>query len=605
MGRIFAIVANIQGLLQWHRLKKIFSNQFNGCDFRDILGGAPPQILGNYRKTQMIYSGNLKIILDEQDKEIKRKFHPSFKNKNTTFGKGLHYLLTKKEEVSAAFPPDTRSIINEVLSDKLELFTQPQDMPWYLDVIAERIIKDRRPYKIHIKACRDHWFFDVSFKSTSRSKQKLVLPPFFHQTPLPESTDDKEKVRGLADTLLFLSPLIKDVFEHPITGLNGNPVEIKDIITDAIDWCTIELDAQSVKQIRNGRGSTSRQYELNVKATVDWDYSAIKEGKKSITIYVPDPKSKLKSKDKAKEIIVSSKNIRKAIGDLSEAWHNPVSGSILLSAWTGSGKEVLQDILTYALSVHGTQTVALGSPQLGSGEKPLEDLFTVIDGLGFFNKPNKSNRRKLNTLSVLFLDEIHHPSAQKLREQLLTVIESKAMTTAKGEKVDFEKARYLFAASEPPDKLRTHHPPDFWTRIEYTIVMNHPLRLETRKEINETLQQFFCAFWRKAAEDHRSKATDQQTIGIIEYLCPNNNEKVLGVISKAFADTLDSPLIPAVSIRLLRAIINRLFSKAIYHMRTVKTDDDKKLSKLMSEMDKWIVKIFINIVPEIKPEGLF
>jgi hypothetical protein len=546
----------------------------------------------------MKYVDNLKIILQE-DNEIKRKFHPAFRT--TLFGEGLDYLITKRRRVAEAFPPDMRSIIYTVLSSNLKLFDHPQDMPWYLDVIAQRIIDDRNvrgQYKIYIKACRDHWFFDVSYNDPTSNKRELLLSPFFHETPLPESTDDEEKVRGLADTFLFLSPLLTDLFKTPARGKDGKRIKIKDIITDAIDWCTIVLDAESIKQVGGAATLVDKEYELDVKATVEWDYSPIKEGKKSIPIY--------NSCDEEKRVIVSSKNVRKAIGDLSEAWHNPVAGSILLSAWTGSGKDVLQDILTYALSVSGIKTVPLASPQLGSSKQPLEELFTVIDELGFVNRvPSDDGRYELNTVPLLFLDEIHHDSAKNLRDQLLRVLEAKEMTSSKGIKINLEKARYLFAASETPNKLRTYNPPDFWTRIEYTIVMQHPLLLETRAEINETLRQFFCVFWRKAAKAQRAITMEKQTIKIIEYLCPNKDERVLDELSEVFANSLDSPLIPAISIRLLRAIINRLFSKAIYFMRTVKVDESEKLNRIKSQMDKWIIKAFNNIVPEIKPVGIF
>jgi len=540
------------------------------------------------------YEDRLKIMLEVSNKEVKRKFHPSFSA--TKFGSGLTYLSGQKRIVAEAFP-GIRSIIHKVLSDKFELFVQPQDMPWYLDVIAQRIIDERGAYKINIKSCRDYTFFDVSFRDRKTKRRNLLLPPFFHETPLPKSAKETERLRGLADTLLFLSPLLQDVIRTAKGRKGKKKVDIGELISEAVDWVMIELDTKRIRPLRGSRAT--EKFELEVQATVRWDdYSAITRGKKSITIY--------DSFDNEKQVIVSSRNVRKAIGRLSEAWHNPVAGSILLSAWTGSGKDVLQDVLTYALSVGDVKTIPLPAPQLGSLEEPLEGIFKAIDKLGFVNKaPGVSGKRELNMVPLLFLDEIHHDSAQKLREQLLRLLEAKEMTCG-GETISFEKARYLFAASELPEKLRSRNPPDFWTRIEYTIVMNHPLLLETREEINESLQQFFSVFWRTAAEKRRAKTVEKQTTGIIDYLSPlKGDEIVLAELATVFAEALDSPLIPAVSLRLLRSIINRLFSRTIYFIRTEKIDDKDKLQRIRSEMDKWIIDIFKNIVPEIKAQGVF
>jgi hypothetical protein len=433
---------------------------------------------------------------------------------------------------------------------------------------------------------------------------------------LPKTSEEPELVRGLADTFLFLSPLLKELLQKPPSDRS-----IKDLITDAVDWFSIQLETEKITRI-GSIGSKTRHYELNVEATVDWNSSALTAGKKSITIY--------NSAGKPNQIIVASKNVREAIGKLSEAWHNPVSGSILLSAGSGSGKDVLQDILTYALSVSDVKTIALSAPHLGSQERPLEGLFLAIDEEGFISQertlrkgkkaplknPRTHKRYELNKTLLLFLDEIHHDTAQALREQLLRVLEAKVMTC--GEKlISFEKARYLFAASKTPEQLRSYSPPDFWTRIEYTVVMRHPLRLETREEINETLQQYFCHFWRKAAEKRREKTLDRSTIDIIDFLCPekNDEERLLG-LAGVFAVTLDSPLIPSISIRHLRSIVNRLFSRAIYHLRTERAErvdeegnklplDEGRMRLIKRGMDKDIIDIFSNIVPEIKSEGVF
>src|SRR5207249_10615000 len=112
----------------------------------------------------MEHSDHLKIILEQnhKDQDIKRKFDPSFQN--TIFGTGLKSLSTKRRQLKAAFPMSMAPLINKVLKTDLELFLKPQDMPWYLDLIAQRIIDERGIYKIHFKSCRDFTYLDVSIR---------------------------------------------------------------------------------------------------------------------------------------------------------------------------------------------------------------------------------------------------------------------------------------------------------------------------------------------------------------------------------------------------------------------------------------------------------
>jgi Sigma-54 interaction domain len=540
----------------------------------------------------MKHTGRLKIILQQIDKnkKILRMFDRS-SFPNSKFGKRLKELLkTRTKEIKEAFPEGSimSTLIDKVPRKDFALYTEPQPMPWYLDVIAQTIINERGAYKIHYKACRDYSYFVVN-KPKPRSKNgNLVLPPFFHEAP--------EKIEsGNADALLFLSPYLSDIIEGR-AGSDDKPR--RHWVREAIDWFRLELNIRSVRH-------SGTRYELDVQATVDWDDSPVKEDQKSITILKPDGKSD--------GVIVSSKNVREAIASLSEAWHNPSARSIVLCAGTGSGKEVLRDVLTYALSLRNVKTIPLAAPELTTGQ-----IFTELNKTEFLNTKPVKKEWGLRNGPLLFIDEIHHPSAQGLREQLLRVLEEKKITAAisksKLKTINCEKLRYLFAASELPEKLRTHYPPDFWTRIEYNVVMHHPLGLETRDEINETLQQFFCKFWRKVARDQRTIAdqskgkwpganTAAEQIGdIVEDL---SGREAVKILADAFADALDSPLIPLISIRHLRSIVNRLFSRAIYHVRTTKLERADTAQEVKSQLDKWIIDIFKEIVPEIKPDGLF
>ena len=212
--------------------------------------------------------------------------------------------------------------------------------------------------------------------------------------------------------------------------------------------------------------------------------------------------------------------------------------------------------------------------------------------------------KRISRHSVLFLDEIHHPEAQTLRSGLLRSMETDRIADGKVE-VDTDLLTYLFAASKSPKQLREMHPFDFWTRIEYNIVLHHPLRLDERRERNDALRQYFCLFWRKTAEKWLKTAkedNDDETKRYAEFL---ESEEALLDISNAFVDVLGSPLIPMISIRTIRSIVSRLFGRALYLAQTEQPAIGNLVESVIKYFDAWTTEICRQIVPELEPEGAF
>ena len=202
-----------------------------------------------------------------------------------------------------------------------------------------------------------------------------------------------------------------------------------------------------------------------------------------------------------KRILVASRNVRKAICELSEAWHNPTARSVLLSAWTGSGKEILATLLVNAMGVGSAQQIELSAAAIESAQKLQEEIRNRL-GQGTHLKEQGKKER-----TIIFLDEIHHDvaHAQDVRSGLLRLMETGIVGWDEhNEAIRLKSPLYILAGSLPPDRIRTLPPRDLWTRIEYTVELRHPLLIrgddnketpKTRKEAKDCLMDYFELFW--------------------------------------------------------------------------------------------------------------
>ena len=85
------------------------------------------------------------------------------------------------------------------------------------------------------------------------------------------------------------------------------------------------------------------------------------------------------------------------------------------------------------------------------------------------------------------------------------------------------------------------------------------------------------------------------------------DQSLIDQLSKGFVKELGSPLIPLISIRVLRSIVKRLFSRTVNYLRMNPQlrDADNVSDKISDAFKKWIVEVFNEIVPEIDTRGLF
>lgn len=433
-----------------------------------------------------------------------RKFDPSYEA--TAYGRAFQgiserpyarriaWAYRKVHDVDSPGLEDT--IYEEIFLKQDEVFTAEQELPWYLSEFFLTLKASKMPsasiYQITIKGCRDHLFYKLE-QLDSSGDLRLMHSPFFQKAPPPEfPAQEPEKVRGLADTLLFLAPSIHK--------LNDD-----ESLIELIGWFDINLRCRITDVLKDS-------LELNLRASV---------GRRRC-ISVP-PKNR--------EVLVVSPNVRQAVAALSEVWQNPLAKSALISAWTGSGKEVLVDLLTDAALVPPEHRINVSAPQARN-----------FDGF----RARVSRRYRPSARMVVFVDEIHHQGVQELRSGLLRLMETDRFEKTDGDVVDCDTFLYVLAASIPPDKLRSLPPIDLWTRIEYMVQLRHPLLVADEETREDTLREYFKLFWSQQRKVRGHLQASPVVDSIVEVLLTDQTAEGL---SLAFSDALGSPLIPLVSIR--------------------------------------------------------
>jgi hypothetical protein len=502
------------------------------------------------------------LVLTKDGGEIKRQFIPSLGL--TNFGKALKKL--DRETLEAEFP----GVPLPELNPGADIFQKPQDVPWYLDKIGRELFNNRnrkkKRYQLQVKACEG--FLYIRLKVQTGRKWKLLIRPFFQGSPWPKSPDERESTRGFADTLLFAAPKLLKEKQGKGAG-------------ELLKWYNIDIKARCTKFEPKRKRLT-----LAFAPDVDIFPNEVDPDKKTIDIEAPD----------GSRVLVASRNVRLAIEELAEVWHNPIPRSVLLSAWTGSGKEVLKSVFLYACRVPKHRVIEFAAPELAALDDQWEPIIEAMRSRKLFDAKGKD--KKVSAHSILFLDEIHHPEVAKLRSGLLRGMETNRIADG-NEEVETNLLTYLFAASKSPERLRELPPPDFWNRLEYNVVMRHPLLLDARCDRNEALRQYFCFFWRKTAEK-RKEPNDEET-----YLNALRGYNAVSELADKFVEVLGSPLIPMISMRTIRSIVARLFGRALFLGQTQQPAPSELVTKIKGQFDEWTTEICRQIVPELKPEGLF
>jgi hypothetical protein len=495
--------------------------------------------------------------------KVTRRIEQSYSN--TRFGQAFgrmsqskdHFaqVLTNAFEKSykTGFPNLERTLIDSIFAKSAELFAE-QQVSWYLREFFTTIRRVHQSnhyssYLITLQSCRDYSFYSLEASQEDGKNSALLQVPFFVKSTPSEDTE-KEVIgyRGLADILLMLSP--------NILACDDNQPKLFELIK----WFRIRLDC-----IPTGdEGPNSLKLIARPVVTCD----------KYITL-PPD----------YQKVLVSSPNFRNAMSDMSEIWSAPKAKSALLCAWTGSGKEVLVDLLMNGMRLSQDERIVVSASELGR----FSNLRATI--------LKKFNRKR----ALLFLDEIHHSSAQDLRTGLLRLMETGKLEVSKGGPVDCSAIFYMLGASITPPRARLLNPTDLWTRMEYTVTLHHPLLIKERSERIEVLRDYFVLFWTLQSNDWGTNDSDRSIASLI------TEEGALSKLSEIFARRLESPLIPLVSLRIVRSVVKRLFARTVDYVREHSQGDDTSdaLSAVQEVFGGWVDEIFTELIPENISDHMF
>ncbi len=526
---------------------------------------------------------SMQVVLRKDGNQIYRKFVES------TLGPFWDALSLN----SSKLPDDRKAVFEELKSKKDKVFLEFVDVPWYFDEVGRHVLESRSKSggrcTLRVKACDDYHFIQLSEENGT-----LIGTPFFHRhRPAKEASGSAAvpmtvpELRGHGDLLLFLSTKLADADDaHEAAEL--------------LSWVYLELAIKIV--------SRKSDDEQTIEVTPDLLWPGPTTAHPWTSTGDPD-KYVVKYAPTSKPILVASPNVRKAVSGVAEVWHTASVGSVLLSAWTGSGKDLLQQLLMHGLR-QPDNIPKFSAPSLSkTHEKSAVEQITeklVECKLTTGTWARKAGRLKQRT--VVFVDEIHHPSAQSVREALLRPMETSELHHANKTYDCKGRLTFLFAASEPPDKLRKQNPVDFWTRIEHTVQMFHPLALPTQDERTLALEQYFGLFWAMALKD--GAATNDPFTLLKHAECTS-------IIGRRFAELLNSPFIPIISMRMLRSVVKRTANRAVYALKTQAIEFDNRatieaeraqsLGKAITEklVEQWVKELFDEIVPSVQPEGAF
>ncbi len=470
--------------------------------------------------------------------------------------------------------PEDQRYLQELISElleKAEYYFGPQKVHWYWNefytTLKQAHVSGRYTrFSIQIKACKERYLYTLAgLESQGDKNDKWVLlhEPFFKKSPPPRPGEHAraEDIRGLADTLFFLAPVLLNI-------------PSLDAMISFLSWfdlrliCTVSPNSNEFNQL-----------QLNINPEIS----------ETKCISLP-PSNQL--------VLTSSPNVRDALENLAEVWLHQKAKSVLISAAPGSGKEVFIRFLEDALRLESINIIEASAAAIGSYNSLVADL--LEDRLP---KSRDQDSEIESHRVMLILDEIHHDAAKDLRAGLLRLMEIDKLRSRGGTSLQCDNILYVFAASRTPEELRTLPPPDLWTRIEHTVILRHPLHLNVNDgDRREILIDYFILFWkaykRKIIFPLTEKESAPELLIELDYF--------VTLLAEEFAAQLSSPLIPLVSLRVLRSIVKRLRSRTQFYLRTHPqiVNTEMKVS-ILPTFREWIIEMFTELAPESYVRGLF
>jgi len=490
-------------------------------------------------------------------------------------------------------PDDVRAIVDVAVEKHRP--DEPEPLPWYwaefFDTMKTAFEKgggETRTFTLAIKGCRDYFFYTLR-ESAAGKPGEWKHVPFFQRSAPPKSADAAAHLRGIADLIMSLTPRLERLrgdgqWADFLAG------EKHERLVREITWFDVELECTIAKS-----DPEQTRGELYVR----------------MTPFAHEPSEVIVGA--STPILVTSPNVRTAIHALSEVWLSPKPKSVLISAWTGSGKEVLVSLLGDALRV-GKRRLTLSAAEVVDMRRFAREIEARMDDLGLKDKGragrgdgnSRPAKKPAPEMSLVFVDEIHHDAARDLRPGLLRLLETDELPIPeRPHPIDFSRVVYVFAASQQPRELRAGcEPRDLWTRIEHTVEMSHPLKIADPATRADVLKSYFLLFWtsNKRAWDeqqHPRPACDKVRALLGGGPEPNDVEKEL---ARLFCLQFASPFIPIMSVRSLRTIVKRLFGRTVTFLRT-RDGRPATAGELTNEFERWIRELSDELLVEPDPRN--
>lgn len=428
-----------------------------------------------------------------------------------------------------------------------ELFTKPGLLPWHWKILLSRLADKETRSRLRCQAVF-RYILGYAYYEISDTDGTLVAPPKFEPfdrenwlttfVKEPEgailSTEPgiREKLRGIGDLALALAGLTKAI----------DPFDDFTVITDLqrkndrdVEWA-VEFEAF--------QNSQNKQYVLTIPF----------EAERASGHTVPHKRD-------SQKVLIPSRKVAEGFEKLANLWHTPGFATFMLSAPPGSGKEVMLKAMCSGLDMD-FKPVVLGGQKV---ESIAESLFGSRSKPGLLSHYRKEKKDARSTL--LFFDEVDKCDPAH-RSMLLRVVESRDYFDGdKGEVCELSKQLHFgFAGSEALAKSRLRDPIDFWTRIEYSLQLDHPLedawrelhQLKEERYERAVLAHYFRYFWTeicRSASDHQGISSyERALVGCL------NEEDPKSELTKQFLDYVmqHKPWKP--SVRAMRFSVKALFT---------------------------------------------
>lgn len=502
------------------------------------------------------------------------------------------------------------TLLEYVFKSNAHIF-QSYEVPFYLRNFFKIIRIEKKSniyseYIITIKACKEYYFYLLEGIKEKDNKKILLSMPYFKKSPPPLNPQlHPEKVRGVADTILFLSPLI---------------IKKPEQVHNIIKWFEIKLRCKIIDENLSDNTLTLR---------IDPE---VKEDIKYLSL----PPDNVK-------VLVSSPNYRKAISDLYYIWSDKSTKkikSVLISADSGSGKEVLVDLLSNAMFIEKEKRIDipcnekkkfkiiektlldLGKNELKNRilnainyEEKLKDSKSLVNKIIYLKNFNisieiknkllelsdKKNYNKIiNTFFrvpyeigryIIFLDEIHQNL--DIRFGLYRLLDHNILSKDSINLLSCKNIIFILATSNSVEGFKKLKPADLFNRIRHIIKLKHPLKIEEESERKEVIRDYFKLFWDYNLVEYKNKLNENSSFYKVE--C-NIIDNLSIIVATKFVEKINALYsnISNISIRSIGNIVTNIFQKTTDYLEENSSEqkEEEIINELSPQFEIWINRAY-------------